>query len=1054
MVGSVNPAPAPAYAELCCVSNFSFLEGASHPEELVQRAAELGYQALALADECSVAGVVRAHEEARRTGLHFIVGSRLHLRHPDGQGDLSLLVLCCNRAGYGDLCELITLARRRRPKGQYHLQRSDFTLPVPDGLSAQWQGLDGCLIVWLPEFRPHTTHEEASLHEAACWLRQTFGQRLYGGVVRWHGAGESAWLPAWRQRLQHWDIPAVALGDVRCHVRSRKPLHDVLRAIRLRRPVAECGYELTASAEAYLRPRELLARWFEPHELAATVALAERCQFQLDTLRYEYPDEIVPAGHTPASYLRQEAEAGARRRYPQGMPPELRAKFDHELELIGELGYEPYFLTVYDLIRFARGRGILCQGRGSAANSVVCWCLEITAADPEQTAALIERFISRERNEPPDIDIDFEHHRREEVIQYIYRKYGRQRAALTAVVISYRMRSVLRDTGKALGLSTGVIEAMARSQQWWDGRRNLLERMAAAGLDPESRLAATWVDCVQALQGFPRHLSQHPGGFVISRGPLSRLVPIENAAMAERSVVQWDKDDLDALGLLKVDVLGLGMLTVLRRTLELVARQRGAPLALAEIPHDCPHTYAMISRADTVGTFQIESRAQMSMLPRLRPRCFYDLVVQVAIVRPGPIQGGMVHPYLRRRQGLEPAELPQPALAPALGRTLGVPIFQEQVMQVAMVAAGFSPGRADSLRRAMAAWRRKGGLEPFRQELMAGMLAHGYTREFAEALFRQIQGFGEYGFPESHAASFALLAYASAWLKCHYPAAYLVALLNSQPMGFYRPAQLVQDARRHHVPVLPVDVCHSSQEATLVLADAAPPAVRLGFNQIQGFNREAAARLEQARAAAPWHDAQDLWRRAGLDDADRRRLAAAGALRSLSGHRRQAAWDAATPQGHDLLEHVVREPAPRLAEPGPAQEVVSDYRSLGLSLHTHPLALLRPGLKRQGTHTAAQLDAMADGRWVRACGLVVGRQRPGTAKGTVFVTLEDETGAVNVIVWPALVTRQRRELLASRLLAVSGRWQVSQGVRHLVANRLWDWTHLLGPLTTRSRDFH
>ncbi len=1044
--------PVPAYAELYCTSNFSFLEGASHPEELVQRAAQLGYQALAITDECSVAGVVRAHEEAQRAGIQLIVGSRLRVSQPGQQPDLQLLVLCADRDGYGDLCELITLARRRRPKGQYHLQTRDFELPAPAELSAQWQGLQSCFVIWLP---PEAPEPAAALHETAHWLRRIFGQRLFGGVVRRHGAGEATRMSAWREQLQQWQIPAVALGDVRCHVRSRKPLHDVVRAIRLGRPVAECGYELTGNAEAYLRPRELLARWFAPHELAATVQIAEQCHFDLQSLRYEYPDEIVPAGHTPASYLRQEAEAGARRRYPRGMPPELRAKLEHELQLIHELGYEPYFLTVYDLIRFARERGILCQGRGSAANSVVCWCLEITAADPEQTAALIERFISRERNEPPDIDIDFEHQRREEVIQYIYRKYGRQRAALTAVVITYRMRSVLRETGKALGVSAGVIDAMARSQQWWDGRRGLLERMAVAGLDPESQLASTWVDCVQALLGFPRHLSQHPGGFVISRGPLSRLVPIENATMTERSVVQWDKDDLDALGLLKVDVLGLGMLSVLRRTFELVARQRGTPLTLADIPHDCPHTYAMISRADTVGTFQIESRAQMSMLPRLRPNCFYDLVVQVAIVRPGPIQGGMVHPYLRRRQGLEPADLPQPALAPALGRTLGVPIFQEQVMQVAMVAAGFTPGRADSLRRAMAAWRRKGGLEPFRQELMAGMLAHGYTSEFADALFRQIQGFGEYGFPESHAASFALLAYASAWLKCHYPAAYLVALLNSQPMGFYRPAQLVQDAKRHKVVVLPVDVCHSDWEATLVLAPNAAPAVRLGFNQIQGFKQDAAQRLMQARAEAPWQSAQDLWQRAGLDAGERRRLAAAGALRSLSGHRRQAAWDAATPVAHDWVDHAAtEEPAPLLAAPGVAQEVVSDYRTLGLSLQTHPLTLLRPTLQKEGTHTAQQLNDMADGRWVRACGLVVGRQRPGTAKGTVFVTLEDETGTVNVIVWPALVSRQRRELLASRLLAVSGQWQVAHGVRHLVASKLWDWSHLLGPLVARSRDFH
>lgn len=1063
-----------AYAELECRTNFSFLYGASHPEEMVQRAVQLGYSALAITDECSLAGIVRAHVEARQAGLKLIIGSSFQLVDDHGQPDLKLIVLCCNRQGYGNLAELITLARSRMPKGEYCVRRTDFSHPPAD--KPHLAGMPDCLIILSIDGTAPFDRAEEQL----AWAKAVFGDRLWLALTLLHQPQDEACRRLVETLAARYQVPVVATGDVRMHVRSRKPVLDALTAIRLGRPIAECGFELAANAEQHLRSRLRLAMLYPAEALAQTLAIAERCRFSLDELRYEYPEEIVPAGETPSSYLRKQTYLGAQRRFPEGIPDDLRAILEKELALIAELKYEPYFLTVYDIVEFARREGILCQGRGSAANSVVCYCLGITAADPRQTVPLFERFISRERNEPPDIDVDFEHQRREEVIQYIYRKYGRHRAALTAVVITYRSRSALRDTGKALGVDATVIDAVTRSQQWWDGRAGLLRRFQECGLEPASPISQRWAMLAERIMGFPRHLSQHPGGFVIARDSLCRLVPIENAAMPGRSVVQWDKDDLDAMGLLKVDILGLGMLTVLRRTLEKVSWQRGETLHLYQIPPDCPETYAMIQRADTVGTFQIESRAQMSMLPRLKPRCYYDLVVQVAIVRPGPIQGGMVHPYLRRRQGLEKADCP-PRLERALGRTLGVPIFQEQAMQVAMIAAGLSPGRADSLRRAMAAWRRKGGIDKFRDELIQGMLANGYDQSFAEAIYRQMEGFGEYGFPESHAASFALLAYASAWLKCHYPQAFLAALLNSQPMGFYRPAQLVQDAARHGVHVLPVDVCVSDWDAGLEwLADSAkqgenacpgkhaPAAsnddpkqlktlgVRLGLNQVKGLSRQAAQRIEAARAQQAFADLDDLIARARLNRSELQALAAANALRTLVGHRRQAAWATASAAWQrDLLQHApVQETPPRLAVPNEAQEIVRDYQTIGLTLNRHPLALLRAELSRRGFGTAEAMRQLPNGRRTRACGIVTGRQRPGTAKGVVFVTLEDETGNVNVIVWPDLVERQRRELLGARLLAVYGEWQASQGVHHLIAHRLVDLSPLLGQLAPRSRDFH
>ncbi|MPT29109.1 MAG: error-prone DNA polymerase [Achromobacter sp.] len=1061
------PAGLPGYAELQCQSNFSFLQGASHPEELVARAAELGYAALAITDECSLAGVVRAHVEAKTQKLPLIIGATFRLRAGPDAAPLDLTLLAQTREGYGNLSELITLARTRAPKGEYRLAPEDFTAPPPG--HEHLRHLPECLAILSPVYGD----DPDRMAQQARWLAATFPRRAWVGLTLLYRSRDDLHRAAVDHAARAAELPVVALGQVQMHVRSRKPLHDTLTGIRTHQCVSQCGYALSGNAEQHLRTRMRLANLYPPEALAQTLVVARRCAFSLDELRYEYPDEIIPRGHTPATYLRQETLAGAARRFPAGTPAHVSAQIEKELALIADLQYEAYFLTVYDIVLFARNNGILCQGRGSAANSAVCYCLGITEVDPRRGNNLFERFISKERNEPPDIDVDFEHQRREEVIQYIYRKYGRQRAALTAVVISYRPRSVLRDTGRALGVDPGVIDAVARAHQWWDGKKEMLRTLGACGLDPESQVARQWAALAQTLMGFPRHLSQHPGGFVISRGKLSRLVPIENAAMADRSVVQWDKDDLDALKLLKVDVLALGMLSALRRTLELAGQRRGQPLRLQDIPEGDEPTYDMICEADTIGVFQIESRAQMTMLPRLRPREYYDLVVQVAIVRPGPIQGGMVHPYLRRRQGKEDIDYPSDKVRGVLSRTMGVPIFQEQVMQIAVVAAGFTPGDADQLRRSMAAWKRKGGVDKYRAKLVGGLLAHGYTLEFAEALFRQVEGFGEYGFPESHAASFALLAYASSWLKRHEPEAFLAALLNSQPMGFYAPAQLVQDARRHGVRVLPVDVTVSGWDAALETApaDAPPrqphphappsdeirPAVRLGLSLIQGLHEDSARRIEAARADAPFTSTGDLARRAALTRHDLNALAAGDALRTLAGHRRQASWEAAASvHSRDLLRDAAihETEMPQLAAPTENQTVAADYRSVGLTLRRHPVELLRPQLAARNFQPASVLNGYPDKRVARACGVVTVRQRPQTSKGVIFVTLEDETGPVNVVVRPELIERQRRELLGATLLGVYGSWQSVDGVRHLIAQRLVDLSELLGGLSMPSRNFH
>ncbi|VVE21210.1 Error-prone DNA polymerase [Pandoraea iniqua] len=1064
----------PAYAELHCLSNFSFQRGASHPEELVARAAHLGYTALAITDECSLAGVVRALAEVvQHPSVSLIVGSEFRLTpeasdipSPDlsALGTVHLVALAQHREGYGNLSEMITLGRMRGPKRGYRLHARDFS--APDKAQAHLRGLPGCLLILVPD----ADASAAQILAQTRWAAAAFGEgRVWLALERRHRADDEAHLAKLRAISSECGVPLVATGHVLMHVRSRKPLQDTLTAIGLGQPVQTCGLALTANAEQHLRARLRLA-WLYPAEaLAETIVIASRCHFDLRSLRYEYPEELVPAGHTPSTYLRQEVEAGLKRRYPAGVPQKVRKLIEDELTLIGELEYEPYFLTVYDIVSFARSVHILCQGRGSAANSAVCYCLGITEVDPDQVKLLFGRFLSKERNEPPDIDVDFEHQRREEVIQYIYNKYGVDRAALAATVISYRMRSAVRDTGRALGIDLSIVEQVAQSQQWWDGRENLLARMAAQGLSPDAPTTRLWADLVARLIGFPRHLSQHVGGFVISRDKLSRLVPIAPAAMEKRYVIQWDKDDIDTLKLLKVDVLALGMLSALRRTLDLLGEWRGVPMTLADIPKEDPATYGMIRRADTIGVFQIESRAQMSMLPRLKPDKYYDLVIEVAIVRPGPIQGGMVHPYLRRKQGKEKVEYPREEIKAALERTLGVPIFQEQVMQVAMIAADFSAGDADQLRRSMAAWRRKGGLEKFQTRIIDGMLKNGYPRDFAEAICRQIEGFGEYGFPESHAASFALLAYASAWLKCHAPEMFLCGLLNSLPMGFYSASQLVQDARRHRVEVRPVDVCVSDVDSLPEArigryGNARCPAVRLGLSLVKGLSGEGAAAIERARRQRPFTDIDDLTARAALSRHDLDALAAADALSGLLGGRRQARWAVAAWQPPTPLlgattlrdavpgsdgERVVLPPMPE------GQDIVADYASTGLTLRRHPLMLLREKLEKMRVRTAKELQADAvHGRRVRTAGIVTGRQRPGTANGTVFVSLEDETGIINVIVWPDLVETQRKELLASSLLGVEGVWQREERVMHLVAHRLIDLSSMLGELTISSRNFH
>lgn len=1022
------------YAELHCLSNFSFQRGASSADELFAKAAALGYQALAITDECTMAGIVRAWQAAQAHSMTLIVGSEIRIE----QGP-KLVLLAQDLGGYQALCRLITLARRRASKGQYRLLREDLDEVEREGLLALWIADE--------------PHDLAHGH----WLKGRFAERLWVAVQLHRGADDQRRLHGLLELARTLGLPAVACGDVHMHARGRRALQDTITAIRHHVPVAQAGHVLFANGERHLRTLPQLADIYPAALLEETLNIARRCSFDLGQLRYQYPRELVPRGHDAGSWLRHLSAQGARWRWPSGVDAEVQTLLDKELQLIIELGYESYFLTVHDIVRFARERHILCQGRGSAANSVVCFALGITELDPRDTHMLFERFISKERNEPPDIDVDFEHERREEVLQYVFRRYGRDRAALTAVASSYRGAGAVRDVARALGLPPDQITALADCFGRWSDHLPPVERLVEAGFDTESPVLKRVMALTEQLIGFPRHLSQHPGGFVISEHPLYTLVPVENAAMAERTVIQWDKDDLDAVGLLKVDILALGMLSAIRRCFELVRGYRGRDLTLSTLPKECPQTYAMISRADTIGVFQIESRAQMAMLPRLQPRTFYDLVIEVAIVRPGPIVGDMVHPYLRRRNGQETVSYPSEALKKVFERTLGVPLFQEQVMELAIVAAGYTPGEADQLRRSMAAWKRHGGLEPHQIRLTEGMLKNGYTREFAERIFEQIKGFGSYGFPESHAASFALLTYASCWLKCHEPAAFACALINSWPMGFYSPDQILQDARRHHLQILAVDVCHSDWDCSLQPSAAGQPAIRLGLRMVKGLREDAGRAVQQARLVGAFLDVTDLARRCGLDNRALEQLADANALLGLVGHRHQARWDVASVEQQlplfaevpDLREDNVALPVPSVGE-----DLYADYASLGTTLGPHPLAMLRERLQALRCRSSHDLQSLAHGRPVTVAGLVTGRQRPSTATGVTFVTLEDEFGMINVVVWRDLAERQRRVLVGSQMMQVKGRFEHKDGVRHVIAGHMADVSAMLHGLDVRSRDFH
>lgn len=1029
-------------AELMALSNFSFLEGASHADELVLAAKASGLAALAITDRNSVAGVVRGHLAAKAHGLRFVPAARIDL-----QDGFSYLCWPTDRAAWGRLTRLITLGRRRAPKGECHLARAD--------LLAHAEGQALALVATDPGA------------EFAARLRADAGALpgLYLAVACRHQGDDQARLDAFASM----GVPLLAVGDVRYHTPARRPLADVLTALRLACPIEAIGHAAEANAERHISPPEVTAQKFarHPQAIAAQARILESCRFDLGQLAYEYPDEVAEPGVSPQQTLRTLAEAGARHRYPGGVPEDVTARIEHELALIAELDYAPYFLTVHDIVRFARGRGILCQGRGSAANSAVCYVLGITAVDPSKHDLLFERFVSAARREPPDIDVDFEHERREEVIQHIYAKYGRDRAGLAATVIHWRGRSAIREVGKVFGLSADTLGRVAESS-WGPGREeSLADRARTAGLDPADPRLAMVIELAEELVGFPRHLSQHVGGFVITRGLLSELCPVANAAMENRTTIEWDKDDIEALGILKVDVLALGMLTCIRKALDMVAAHTGRRYELATIPPEDAAVYAMLSQGDSLGVFQVESRAQMAMLPRLKPKTFYDLVIEVAIVRPGPIQGDMVHPYLRRRNGEEPVHFPSEALRQVLGRTLGVPLFQEQAMKIAIVAAGFTPTEADRLRRAMATFKKVGIIHEFQEKLVGGMVARGYDRDFALRCFKQIEGFGTYGFPESHAASFALLVYVSAWLKRHHPAAFAASLLNSQPMGFYAPAQIVRDAREHGVAVLPVDVNFSAHDSTLEAHERSTGglALRLGLREIKGFAAADAEALVAARStgnAKPFASIEEIFRRAGLGRGALEKLAGADAYRSLGLDRRAALWEAAgsDPRPPALFAtaeaDLFAEPTPQLPRMSAGEEVVADYAALALSLKAHPMALLRDAVAALGCVPAASLVNTRPGARVKLAGLVLVRQRPGSAKGVVFVTLEDEGAVANLVVLPPVLQKYRAAVIGARLMLVEGRVERQDfgaaPIIHLLAERITDASHLLARLTARATD--
>ncbi len=1028
------------YCELACMSNYSFLRGASHPEELVERAAELGYGAIAITDECSLAGVVKAHVQAKACGIKLIIGSEFTT-----QEGVRIIALVPNRKAYSELSSLISRARRRAEKGHYEVHLTDIIFH-----------LKSALLVWLPNQLDQT---EAAF---GLTLSKRFKDRLWLGFRHLLAGETRQQFKRFEEASESLNIPMLACGDVRMHAPHRKSLHDALTALYHKTQIDRLGTLRLGNSQQHLRPLELISALYPEALIHNTEVVANQCQFSLDELRYEYPQEIVPEGYSASEYLRLEVYKGVDQRWPEGPSKSVQERIEKELTLIAQLSYEHYFLTVYDIVNFAKSRRILCQGRGSAANSVVCYCLGITEVSPDHIDLLFERFISQERDEPPDIDVDFEHERREEVIQYIYQKYSRRRAALAATVITYRTRSAIRDIGRAMGFDAAFIEQLSQSIAWWDKRSELEKRFAEQGVKNGQQQALHFNRLVNEILGFPRHLSQHVGGFVISSGPISQLVPIENASMPDRTVIQWDKDDIEALGLLKVDVLALGMLSAIRKSLDLIASYQPTIEGLRSIPQDDASTYQMLQQGDSLGVFQIESRAQMAMLPRLKPACFYDLVIEIAIVRPGPIQGEMVHPYLRRREGLEPITFPNEAIKNVLKRTLGVPIFQEQVIRLAMVAAGFSGGEADQLRRAITNWGKNSKLLTFEHKLIQGMLANGYDEAFANRLFDQIKGFGGYGFPESHSASFALLAYASAWLKRHHPAAFYVGILNSQPMGFYSPSQLIQDAVRHNIRIEPIDINHSQWDHQLVAHDyrEQPNTIRLGLRLVKGLTEQSAKRVVEERTlSGPYQNIAALRKRAALPKLDLENLAAADALHSISGDRHQSQWQVLSlPEHKPLLasldaEYHHQTENTGIEAPSIAENVLADYSTTGLTLREHPLSLLREEWPFKRCTTQRETLTLPSQRFVRVAGLVTCKQRPGTASGVIFLTLEDETGNHNIVVWPKLQERCRQALMNARLLVVKGTLERRDNVSHIIAGDLEDYTHRLADLAVKARSY-
>ncbi|MFI4998285.1 MAG: error-prone DNA polymerase [Reyranellales bacterium] len=1037
----------PRYAELQVTSHFSFLRGASSCEELFATAAVLGVEALAIVDRNSLAGVVRAREAAKTTGVRLVVGCRLDL----GDG-MSVLVFPSDRSAYSRLCRLLSLGKKRGGKGKCDL--------VWDDLVAYGAGL---IVVLVPD----AADEHCALRLRR--LREAFGDRAYMALCLRRRPNDQLRLFELSNLATSMRVPIVVTNDVLFHEPGRRILQDVVTCIRHNVTIDDLGDRRERHADRHLKPPGEMHRLFAryPEALARTVEIVERCRFALDELAYQYPEERADPSLTPQQTLEKLTWEGAAWRYPEGLPDEVVQTLRHELRLIEKLSYAPYFLTVNSIVRFARSKDILCQGRGSAANSAVCYVLGITSIDPARNDLLFERFVSEERREPPDIDVDFEHERREVVMQWIFDQYGRDHAALCSTVIRYRTKGAIRDVGKALGLPEDLIK-MLSSQVWgWSEGGVEDKHVEALNLNLSDRRLRLTLDLARQLMGAPRHLSQHPGGFVLTHDRLDDLVPIEPAAMVDRQVIEWDKDDIDALRFMKVDVLALGMLTCMKKAFDLLAEHKGVNLDLATIPAEDPRTYAMIRKADTLGTFQIESRAQMSMLPRIKPRTFYDLVVEVAIVRPGPIQGDMVHPYLRRREGLEPVVYPKPELEQVLGKTLGVPLFQEQAMRVAIVCAGFTPGEADQLRKSMATFKHTGGVSAFRDKLISGMVANGYEQEFAEQTFKQLEGFGSYGFPESHAASFALIAYASAWVKCWHPDVFCAALLNAQPMGFYAPAQIVRDAQAHDVDVRPVCVNASRWDCTLEpLGNEGRLAVRLGMRMVKGLANAHGATIAAARADRPYLSVDDLWRRAGVPSAAVVQLAEADAFRPAMGlARREALWAIKALRDEPLPLFAAatareEEPVPEVDEPAVAlrpmtagSEVVEDYGHVGLTLRQHPIAFLRADLAARRIVTCTAAMEARDGRWLEAAGLVLVRQRPGSAKGVMFITLEDETGIANLVVWPQVFEKFRRVVMGASMMAVRGRIQREGEVVHLVAQRLTDLSAELASVGSRDQTF-